>query len=74
MVFYHQFTYLNCALRFHMFQIKYSHIFVWFRRRTLVAIGTHDLDAFESPFTYEVGFASAMYALFHFFGEMIILI
>lgn len=25
-----------------------------FRRRTLVAIGTHDLDTIEGPFTYEV--------------------
>lgn len=24
------------------------------RRRTLVAIGTHDLDTLEGPFTYEV--------------------
>lgn len=24
------------------------------RRRTLVAIGTHDLDTLEPPFTYEV--------------------
>uniref|UniRef100_A0A2P2MTQ8 Phenylalanyl-tRNA synthetase beta chain n=1 Tax=Rhizophora mucronata TaxID=61149 RepID=A0A2P2MTQ8_RHIMU len=28
------------------------------RRRTLVAIGTHDLDTLEGPFTYEVGFAN----------------
>lgn len=25
------------------------------RRRSLVAIGTHDLDTLEPPFTYEVG-------------------
>jgi hypothetical protein len=28
------------------------------RRRTLVAIGTHDLDTLHHPFTYEVGFIS----------------
>jgi len=27
-----------------------------FSRRTLVAIGTHDLDKLEGPFTYEVDF------------------
>jgi hypothetical protein len=31
---------------------------ICFRRRTLVAIGTHDLDTLHHPFTYEVGFIS----------------
>lgn len=29
-------------------------LFGFYRRRTLVAIGTHDLDTIEGPFTYEV--------------------
>ena len=32
---------------------------ICFRRRTLVAIGTHDLDTLHCPFTYEVGFVSS---------------
>jgi hypothetical protein len=32
---------------------------ICFRRRTLVAIGTHDLDTLHCPLTYEVGFVSS---------------
>ena len=40
-----------CNLSFHMLAFN-----ICFRRRTLVAIGTHDLDTLHGPFTYEVGF------------------
>lgn len=29
-------------------------LFLFGRKRTLVAIGTHDLDTLQGPFTYEV--------------------
>lgn len=45
----------------------------FFRRRTLVAIGTHDLDTLRGPFTYEVGLVdghSSLYAIY-FLGDLV---
>lgn len=49
------------------------------RRRTLVAIGTHDLDTLQAPFTYEVGYFNiyslAVYLTFlcslSYFGHLV---
>jgi hypothetical protein len=42
-----------------------SILFIRFRRRTLVAIGTHDLDTLQGPFTYEVESTSLKSSLLH---------
>ena len=39
------------SIIYHLILIYHLH---FRRRRTLVAIGTHDLDTIEGPFTYEV--------------------
>lgn len=34
--------------------VSFFFFFLFGRKRTLVAIGTHDLDTLQGPFTYEV--------------------
>lgn len=44
----------GCSMISQGFLVKMLTSTISFRRRTLVAIGTHDLDKLQAPFTYEV--------------------
>lgn len=58
----------GCSMISQGFLVKMLTSTISFRRRTLVAIGTHDLDKLQAPFTYEVDsydfFSSCYYAYY----------